>query len=88
METAPETRDSNRTPQPPRKEQPKHKVGGKVLAALNKNWASLNDDVREKLQKVGFRAPQPEPEDRSNRPWKPAKISSRRRFPGSLSGHA
>ena len=49
--------------QPPRKEQPKNKVGGKVLAALNKNWASLNDDVREKLQKVGFRAPEPEPED-------------------------
>ena len=49
--------------QPPRKEQPKNKVGGKVLAALNKNWASLNDDVREKLQKVGFKAPEPEPED-------------------------
>ena len=49
--------------QPPKKEQPKNRVGGKVLAALNKNWASLNEEVKEKLQKVGFRAPEPEPED-------------------------
>ncbi len=50
-------------PRGPAKPKPASKIGTEVLRALRRTWGDINGPVQEALIKIGFKPPEPEPED-------------------------